>query len=187
VNLEAIIQGCLEGKEGYWNMLVDLFSKKVFNLAFQFSGSYQEAQDLTQDIFVKLFHTLPKYEAGRNFSAWLTTLAKNHLIDEYRRTKWEKKNRDDFDDQLLTAASGTGDPEMQLLQNETQRILWAGLNRLPADIRMAVILKEIQGKSYEETASITGVPEGTVKSRVNRGRLQLARILRETKEHSNEL
>jgi RNA polymerase sigma-70 factor (ECF subfamily) len=168
-------------------MLVDLFSKKVFNLAYQFSGSYQEAQDLTQDIFVKIFHSLSKYEPGRNFGAWLTTLAKNHLIDEYRRTKWEKKNRDDFDDHLLTAPSATGNPESQVLQNERQRVLWSGLNRLPADIRMAVILKEIQGKSYEETAAITGVPEGTVKSRVNRGRLQLARLLRETKEHSDEL
>lgn len=168
-------------------MLVDLFSKKVFNLAYQFSGSYQEAQDLTQDIFVKLFHTLPKYESGRNFAAWLTTMAKNHLIDEYRRTKWEKKNRDDFDDHLLPATASSGDPESCLLKSERQSILWAGLNQLPADIRMAVILKEIQGKSYEETAAITGVPEGTVKSRVNRGRLQLARILKDKKEHADEL
>jgi len=168
-------------------VLVDLFSKKVFNLAYQFSGSYQEAQDLTQEIFVKLFGALPKYEFGRNFSAWLTTLAKNHLIDEYRRTKWEKKNRDDFDDHLLTAAAPEGDPEMSLLRNERRRILWAGLNQLPADIRMAVLLKEIQGKSYEETAEITGVPEGTVKSRVNRGRLQLARILKNSKESADEL
>jgi RNA polymerase sigma-70 factor, ECF subfamily len=185
VNLEAIIRDCLEGNEGAWKMLVDLFSKKVFNLAYQFSGSYQEAQDLTQDIFVKLFHALPRYEFGRNFSAWLTTLAKNHLIDEYRRTKWEKKNRDDFDDHLLTAASETGDPEKNLMQNETQRILWAGLNRLSPEIRLAVILKEIQEKSYEETAGITGVPEGTVKSRVNRGRLQLARILQNEKENAD--
>lgn len=168
-------------------MVVDLFSKKVFNLAYQFSGSYQEAQDLTQDIFVKLFHTLPKYESGKNFSAWLTTLARNYLIDEYRRTKWEKKNRDDFDDHLQTAAVAGGDPETHLLHTENQRILWAGLNRLSPDIRMAVILKEIQGKSYEETAAIIGVPEGTAKSRVNRGRLQLARILRQTKDNSDEL
>lgn len=163
-------------------MLIDLFSKKVFNLAYQFSGSYQEAQDLTQDIFVKLFHALPRYEFGRNFSAWLTTMAKNHLIDEYRRTKWEKKNRDDFDDHLLTAAAGSGDPERELMRLENQRILWTGLDRLPPEIRMAVILKEIQGKTYEEVSAIIGVPEGTVKSRVNRGRLQLARILREEKE-----
>jgi RNA polymerase sigma-70 factor (ECF subfamily) len=187
VNLEAIIRGCLEGNEGDWKMLVDLFSKKVFNLAYQFSGSYQEAQDLTQEIFVKLFGALPKYEFGKNFSAWLTTLAKNHLIDEYRRTKWEKKNRDDFDDHLLSAAAPNGDPEKRLLQTERQRILWAGLNQLPPDIRLAVLLKEIQGKSYEETAEITGVPEGTVKSRVNRGRLQLARILQKSKEDANDL
>jgi len=168
-------------------MLVDLFSKKVFNLAYQFSGSYQESQDLTQDVFVKLYHALPKYEIGKNFSAWLLTLAKNHLIDEYRRTKWEKRNRDDFDDHLRTAPSETDDPETSLLRTERQKLLWEGMNRLPREIRMAVILKEIQGKSYEETAEITEVPVGTVKSRVNRGRLQLARILRDAKEDADEL
>jgi len=187
VNLEAIIQECLDGKEGAWKMLIDLFSKKVFNMAYQFSGSYQEAQDLTQDVFVKLHHTLPKYEFGKNFTAWLITLTKNYLIDEYRRTKWEKKNRDDFDDHLRVATSGTDDPEDNLLRTERQKFLWAGLNQLPADIRMAVILKEIQGKSYDETAEITGVPVGTVKSRVSRGRLHLARILQGAKENEHEL
>jgi len=185
--LDAIIQGCRDGNEGDWKVLVDLFSKKVFNLSYQFAGSYQEAQDLTQEIFVKLFHALPKYEPGRNFSAWLTTLAKNHLIDKYRRTRWEKKNRDDFEDHLFSAAAPDGDPEADLLRGERRRILWEGLNQLPPDIRLAVLLKEIHGKSYGETAEITGVPEGTVKSRVNRGRLQLARILQKTREKADVL
>lgn len=167
-------------------MLVDLFSKKVFNLAYQFSGSYQEAQDLTQDIFVKLFHTLPKYESGRNFAAWLTTLAKNHLIDEYRRTKWEKRNRDDFEDHFHELA-GSDSPERALAESESKKVLWAGLDRLPAEIRMTLILKEIQGKTFEEVAAVMNVPVGTVKSRINRGRLQLARLLRQTQEGSHDV
>lgn len=168
-------------------MLVDLFSKKVFNMAFQFAGSYQEAEDLTQDVFVKLYGSLPKFDRDKNFPAWLLTLAKNHLIDQYRRTKWEKRSRDDFDEQLRVMDSGSDDPEAALVKDETRRTLWAGLNRLPADIRMAVVLKELQGKSYEETAEILGAPVGTVKSRVNRGRLQLARILQDAKETAHEL
>ena len=167
-------------------MLVNLYSKKVFNMAFQFTGSYQESEDLTQDIFVKLYRSLDKYEFGKNFTAWLLTLAKNYLIDEYRRTKWEKRSRDDFEDHLPTLA-GADNPEHGLAEEETRKLLWSGLNKLPADIRMAVILKEIQGKKYEEAAEITGVPVGTVKSRVNRGRLQLARILRDAKEGDHEL
>lgn len=167
-------------------MLVDLYSKKVFNMAFQFTGSFQEAEDLTQDIFVKLYRSLEKYDLGRNFTAWLLSLAKNYLIDEYRRTKWEKKSRDDFEDHAPTLA-GSDDPERGLAEEETRRVLWAGLNRLPAEIRMAVILKELQGKSYEEVAEIAGAPIGTIKSRVNRGRVQLAQILKSTKEGAHEL
>jgi RNA polymerase sigma-70 factor, ECF subfamily len=184
--LEAIIRDCLDGKEGAWKMLVDLYSKKVFNMAFQFTGSYQESEDLTQDIFVKLYRSLDKFELGKNFTAWLLTLAKNYLIDEYRRTKWEKKSRDDFEDHLPTLA-GRDDPESGLAEEETRSLLWSGLNRLPADIRLAVILKELQGKKYEEVAEITGVPVGTVKSRVNRGRLQLAQLLKGVQEVDHDL
>jgi len=167
-------------------MLVDLYSKKIFNMSYQFAGSFQEAEDLTQDIFVKLHHTLTKYDFGKNFTAWFLTLAKNHLIDEYRRTKWEKKQRDDFDEHVRTAAADD-DPEHGLAEEENRKMLWAGLNVLANDMRMAIILKEIQGKTYEEVAEILGVPVGTVKSRINRGRLQLAKILRNRKERTHDL
>jgi len=186
MNLEAIIEDCLKGSEGAWRMLVDLYSKKIFNMSYQFAGSYQEAEDLTQDIFVKLQHSLSKYDFGKNFTAWFLTLAKNHLIDEYRRTKWEKKQRDDFDEHVRTEASAD-DPEHGLAEEENRALLWSGLNDLPNDMRMAVILKEIQGKTYEETAEILGLPVGTVKSRINRGRLQLAKILRDRKESAHDL
>ena len=162
-------------------MLVDLYSKKVFNMAYQFAGNVPEAEDLTQDIFLKLHGALPKYDFGKNFTAWFLTLAKNALIDEYRRTKWEKRQRDDFDE-TLHAAADADDPERQLAREEARKLLWAGLDALPPDMRLAVILKEIQGKKYEEVAEILGLPVGTVKSRINRGRLQLAKILRDPKQ-----
>ena len=89
-------------------MLVNAYSKKVFNLAYQFAGSYEEAEDLTQDIFFKLHHSIEKYDFEKNFSAWLLTLARNHLIDQYRKTKWEKKSRDEFNEHLLSADNRTG-------------------------------------------------------------------------------
>lgn len=175
-----MIQECLEGKKGAWEMLVNSYSKKIFNMAYQFCGSYQGAEDLTQDIFMKLYNSLSKYDFEKNFTAWLLTLAKNHFIDEYRRTKWEKKNRDDFDDVLLTFETSES-PETNLLKEENKKIIWESLNHLSSEIRMAVILRDIQGKSYEEIAEIEHLPLGTVKSRVNRGRLQLAKILQEKK------
>jgi len=147
-------------------------------MAYQFCGSREEAEDRTQEVFLKLHGALPKYDLGKNFTAWLLTLAKNHLIDEYRRTKWEKANRDDFDERVLSQAAASG-PEASLVAKETKELIWEGLDRLPADMRMVIILRDLQGKSYEEVAEILGLPLGTVKSRVNRARLQLARVLRE--------
>jgi len=167
-------------------MLVNTYSKRVFNMAYQFAGSYEEAEDLTQDIFLKLYHSLTKYDFGKNFTAWLLTLAKNHLIDTYRRTKWEKTNRDDFDEHFFIVENAES-PEAALVKEVNQKMVWESLNHLSSDIRMAIILRDIQDKTYEEIAEITGLPIGTVKSRVSRGRLQLAKILQEKKEGSDGL
>lgn len=167
-------------------MLVNNYSKRIFNMAFQFSGSYHEAEDLTQEIFLKLYNSLTKYDFEKNFSAWFLTLAKNYLIDEYRRTKWEKTKRDNFDDCLLTSSTFES-PENGILREESKRVVWESLNQLSSDIRMAVILRDIQGKKYMEIAEVLELPLGTVKSRVNRGRLQLAKILKEKKEKKNEV
>ena len=165
-------------------MIVNAYSKKIFNLAYQFSGSYEGAEDLTQDIFFKLYNSLSKYDFNRNFSAWLLTLARNHLIDQYRRTKWEKKTRDEFDEHKLVSNSYSS-PEEDVLAKETKKLVWEGFNHLSSEIRMAVILRDIQGKKYDEIAEIMELPLGTVKSRVNRGRLQLAKILKEKREAEN--
>lgn len=165
-------------------MLVNTYSKRVFNLAYQFAGSYEEAEDLTQDIFLKLYNSISKYDFEKNFTAWLLTLARNHLIDQYRKTKWEKKSRDEFDEHYLSAGINSS-PEESVLAQESKKIVWEGFNHLSSEIRMAVILRDIQGKKYEEIAEIMELPLGTVKSRVNRGRLQLAKILKERKEKRN--
>jgi RNA polymerase sigma-70 factor, ECF subfamily len=180
VDLNAIIRECLEGRQGAWETLMNTYTKRVFNMAYQFCGSRQEAEDLTQEIFLKLYNSLSKFDFQRNFTAWLLTLTKNYLIDEYRRTKWEKTQRDEFDERVLTQTSLSG-PEATLEQKETRALIWAGLNRLSSDMRMAVILRDLQGRSYEEMAEILKLPLGTVKSRVNRARIALAEVLREQK------
>jgi len=157
---------------------MNTYAKKVFNLAYQFSGSRQEAEDRTQEIFLKLYNSLAKFDFQKNFTAWLLTLAKNHLIDEYRKTKWEKTQRDDFDERVLAQGSLSG-PEESLVQKETRALIWDGLNQLSPEMRMAVILRDLQGRSYEEMAEILGLPLGTVKSRVNRARIALAEVLKE--------
>jgi RNA polymerase sigma-70 factor (ECF subfamily) len=159
---------------------MNTYAKRVFNMAYQFCGSRQEAEDLTQEIFLKLYNSLSKFDFEKNFTAWLLTLTKNYLIDEYRRTKWEKTQRDDFDERVLSQTSLSG-PEETLVRKETRTLIWKGLNQLSSEMRMAVILRDLQGRSYEEMAEILKLPLGTVKSRVNRARIALAEVLREKK------
>ena len=126
-------------------MLVDIYSKRIFNMAYQFAGSYQEAEDLTQDIFLRLYNSLSKFDFKRNFSAWLLTIARNYLIDQYRRTKWEKKTRDNFNDHYL-ASKAFENPEEGVVKEENKKTIWQGINNLTSEIRMAVILRDIQEK-----------------------------------------
>jgi RNA polymerase sigma-70 factor (ECF subfamily) len=186
VDIKQIVRECLRHTPGAWDMLVNAYAKRVFNMAYQFAGSYQEAEDLTQDIFLKLYGALRKYDFDRDFTAWLLTLAKNHLIDSYRKTKWEKASRDDFDESGL-AAGASDNPETGLDQEVSRKLVWEGLNILSPEVRLAVILRDIQGKAYEEIAEMMSIPVGTLKSRINRGRLELARIVREKKEGAHGL
>ena len=155
-------------------------------MAYQFAGNYEEAEDLTQDIFMKLYHSLSKYDREKNFTAWFLALAKNHLIDTHRRTKWEKAHRDEFDEHLANLDTNQS-PEETVLREDSRKAVWNGLNNLSPETRMAIILRDIQGKSYEEVAQILSIPIGTVKSKISRGRLELARILNAKKEFIHDL
>lgn len=159
-------------------MLVDMYSRKIFNLAYQFGGSPQEAEDLTQEIFFKLYNSLKKYDFERDFSAWFITLARNFLIDEYRKTRFEKSQRTDFEE-LSTAATEADSPENILLSQEKAELVQQALRQLSPELRTVLILREIEGFSYEEIASQLKLPLGTVKSRVNRGRIQIAQAILE--------
>ena len=166
-------------------MLVDAYSKQIFNLAYRFTGTYEAAEDLTQEIFLKLYNSLSKYDFDKNFNAWMLTLARNYLIDQYRKKKLEKQSREEYNEYTLKADSDSS-PEETLIKQENKKIVWEGFNHLSPDIRMVIILRDIQGKSYDEIAEVMDLPLGTVKSRVNRGRLQLAKVLKEKKDKSHE-
>lgn len=157
-------------------MLVDLYAKRIYNLAYRFSGTPQEAEDLVQDIFLKLYNSLEKYDFQKDFSAWFLTLARNHLIDEYRHQRQEKSLRDNLDELTLSAAVTDG-PENNYLSRESSELIRQALSELSPDLRTVLILREIEGYGYEEIAEKLGVPLGTVKSRVNRARIQLAEVI----------
>ncbi|HRD01257.1 MAG TPA: RNA polymerase sigma factor [Candidatus Saccharicenans sp.] len=176
MNVKELVQECLQGETGAWKMLVDCYSKRIFNLAYQFAGSRQEAEDLTQEIFLKLFRSLSKYDFERDFTAWFLTLSRNYLIDEFRKRKAEKSQRFDGEASSLPAVE-KDNPEIRYLDEEKAEMVRLGLQQLPPELRMVLVLREIEGFSYEEIAREIKVPLGTVKSRVNRARIHLARII----------
>jgi RNA polymerase sigma-70 factor (ECF subfamily) len=179
-----LVERCLEGDQGAWEQLVRAHTRRVYAICYRFVGKDEEAQDLTQDVFLRIFKTLGSFRAGEgSFSVWLTRLTRNLLIDNYRRTKGQRMT-DSLDDQLPvleeTSLAG-GRTDGLLAGREASELLQGALQKLSPELREAVILRDLEEMEYKEIASALSVPEGTVKSRLNRGRAELARILRRQK------
>ena len=181
------MQRCLNGDATGWEELVRLHTRRVYGLCYRFTTSDAEAQDLTQDIFLRVFRTLKSYRSAEgSFVTWLTRLSRNLLIDHYRRTRQERLT-DTIEDQLPTLEEhehGTDTaarPDRLLAGREASEILQGALGKLSPELRETVILRDLQEMEYREIAQVLKIPEGTVKSRLNRGRAELARLLRKQK------
>ncbi len=176
-----LVKRCLAGEDVAWEALLKTHSRRTYNLCYRFTARVQEAEDLTQEIFIKVFQTLRSYDAAQgSFTTWLNRVSRNHLVDHYRRTKKDRATSS-LDDDLGTLEekpSREAEPVARLEARERQELLQVALNHLSPDLREAVILRDLHDLDYREIAQVLGVPEGTVKSRINRGRLELARVLK---------
>jgi RNA polymerase sigma-70 factor (ECF subfamily) len=176
-----LLKRCLAGDDSAWEDLLRVHTRKVYNLCFRFTGRTQEAEDLTQEVFIKIFQTLRTYDAAQgSFSTWLHRVARNHLVDHYRRTKHDRVTLS-LEEEIGTLEekpAPQAEPLVQVESRERRETLQAALNHLSPDLREAVVLRDLHDFDYEEIAQILGVPQGTVKSRINRGRLELARVLK---------
>ncbi len=181
----SVISRCLSGDETAWEELVRLHTRQVYGLCFRFTGSGSEAQDLTQEVFLRVFRTLKTFRAAEgSFATWLARVTRNLLIDHYRRTRQERVT-DSIEEQLPMleeeGAAASVRPDHQVAGREASEILQATLQKLSPELREAVILRDLQEMEYREIAQTLEIPEGTVKSRINRGRAELARLLRKQK------
>ena len=177
-----LVERCVSGDEGAWEDLVKTHTRRVYSICYRFVGKDSAAQDLTQEVFLRLFRTLTSFRAGQgSFTVWLSRMTRNLLIDNYRRTRQERIT-DSIEEQLpmLEQRSvGAGSSADGLLAGrEASELLQAALQRLSPELRETVILRDLEEMEYKEIAETLGVPEGTVKSRLNRGRAELARVLR---------
>lgn len=179
-----LVERCLSGQDAAWEELVRLHSRRVYSICFRFTSSDAEAQDLTQDVFLRVFKNLKSFRSGEGlFVVWLTRLTRNLLIDHYRRTRLDRAT-ESLEDQAATLEEKTAmmsRTEGMLAGREASELLQAALQKLSPDLRETVILRDIEELEYREIAQVLNVPEGTVKSRLNRGRAELARVLRRHK------
>ena len=171
-----LVERCLRGDQSAWEEIVRLHWRKVFNIAYKFVGRHDEAEDLTQDIFLRIFKALHTFDRRANFQTWLISISRNLCIDHYRSVRKERETMArDVDASELMPASGERGPYAQLEQLGLRDLIRRALAELPPALREAVVLRDLQEFSYLEIAERLALPEGTVKSRINRGRLELAR------------
>lgn len=181
----SLVARCLRGDETAWEDLIRANTRKVYALCYRFTGSGSEAQDLTQEVFLRVFKTIKSFRSDEgSFSTWLSRVTRNLLIDHYRRSRQDRVT-DSIEEQLPMmeegGAAAPARPDHALAGREASEILQATLQKLSPDLREAVILRDLQEMEYREIAQVLGIPEGTVKSRINRGRAELARLLRKQK------
>lgn len=178
-DMDALIERCLAGDQVAWDQIVKQHWRKVFNLAYKFVGRHDEAEDLTQDIFIKIFKALHTFDRRANFQTWLISISRNLCIDHYRSVRKERETMArEVDAADLMPVSKERGPYSQLEQLDLRQLIRRALAELPATLREAVVLRDLKEYSYQEIADQLKLPEGTVKSRINRGRLELARQLR---------
>jgi RNA polymerase sigma-70 factor, ECF subfamily len=177
-----LVQQCLQGDGSAWEELVRRHTRRIFNICYRFTGNGTEAEDLSQEVFLRVYKTLGSYRSAHGgFATWMSSVTRNLLIDHYRRTKRDRVT-DSLDDAMPVVEnkeSTARRPDQQALLRELSSQVQSALTKLSPELREAVILRDLQQLEYAEIRQILDVPEGTVKSRINRGRIELARILRQ--------
>ncbi len=174
--IEQLIEGCLRGDQHAWSLIVARYRRKVFNVAYKFVGRHDLAEDLTQEIFLKIFKALGTFDRRANFQTWLISVSRNLCIDHYRSVRKERELVDrSVDAADVSPVSSEPDALVTLERGDRRAMLHRALEKLPDTLRAAVVLRDIKELSYQEIADQLGLPEGTVKSRINRGRKELTR------------
>jgi RNA polymerase sigma-70 factor (ECF subfamily) len=185
-----LVRRCIGGDAAAWEEIVQRYHRRIYSVCYRFAGDSDNAQDLTQEVFIKMYRTLSTYDSSKGaFMTWVTTITRNLLVDHFRKSKGDR-----ITDSLDSAPSEHEDsqplseqipdrgvsPDSALQSRETREMVHFALQKLSPELREAVILRDLQDMDYREIATALRVPEGTVKSRINRGRAELARLLQRT-------
>jgi RNA polymerase sigma-70 factor (ECF subfamily) len=187
---DVLIERCLKGDQQAWEAVVRQYWRKVFNVAYKFVGRHDQAEDLTQDIFLKVFKSLATFDRRANFQTWLISVSRNLCIDHYRSVRKEREtiDRDVNADDLSPVSTEVG-PHLALERRDNVELLTSAFAQMETEglekLVQAVKMRDLQELSYQEIADQLGLPEGTVKSRINRGRSELARQITRLRDRSD--
>jgi RNA polymerase sigma-70 factor (ECF subfamily) len=185
--LAKLVRQCMAGDAQAWQQLVVSQHRRIYAICYRFTGSSTDAEDLTQDVFLKLYKNLASFDTQKgSFQTWITTLARNLLVDHFRRTRLDRAS-DSLDASFDGEEDGPtmGDrladtrpsQEQHVAGQELKIRVQNALKQLSPELREAVILRDLEDMDYKEIAQVLRIPEGTVKSRISRGRGELARLL----------
>ena len=191
----VVIKRCLGGDASAWEEIVRMHNRRIYNICYRFTGSQDDAEDLTQEVFIRIYKTLKSYDLERGaFTTWITTMTRNLLVDHFRKSKQDRVTDSmdaspSADEDAPTLGEHIQDekprPDETVATKQTQKMVQMALQKLSPELREAVILRDLQDMDYREIADALKVPEGTVKSRINRGRTELARLLSRTYRQVN--
>jgi RNA polymerase sigma factor (sigma-70 family) len=182
-----LVRQCMAGDSQAWQQLVASQHRRIYAICYRFTGSGSDAEDLTQEVFLKLYKNLSSFDTQKgSFQTWITTLARNLLVDHFRRTRLERASESldatfDGEEDGPTMGDRLADPrpsqEHHVANLELKARVQNALKQLSPELREAVILRDLEDMDYKEISQVLRIPEGTVKSRISRGRGELARLL----------
>ncbi len=190
IDWSQVVRRCMDGDSGAWAELVRTHHRRVYGLCYRFTGNTADAEDMTQDVFLKVYSNLSSFDTTRgSLQVWITTMTRNLLVDNFRRTRNQRATSSlddgwDATDELRPVdrlMAGGPSPHESAAKKELAKMVQNALTRVSPELREAVILRDLQDMDYKEIAQVLGIPEGTVKSRISRGRAELARLLERNK------
>ena len=179
---KILVERCRQGDDDAWREFVDRFGQKIYSVAYHFTLRREDAEELSQEIFLKVFENLHRYDGGFPLVAWILSVSRNLCIDRYRRRKREKSFRFVSDEAVTTLLKSEDDPASVALKKERTKLLFSALAEIPEDLAEILVLRDLNGLAYDEIGKALDLPDGTVKSRLFRARAEVARKIRERHE-----
>jgi RNA polymerase sigma-70 factor (ECF subfamily) len=180
---EELILGFQEGDEISYNEIVRRYKDRLVNFIFRYTGNYDESEDIVQDTFIKVYVSKHLYKEIAKFSTWIYTiainLAKTKVIKRNRFKIFSLSSAYDDEEKDFDIPDEAYSPEVEVNSKMLDKYIQSALNKIPENYRKLVILRDIEDFSYEEISGMTGLPMGTVKSRINRGREKLQVLLKD--------